>query len=108
MGGGLHTLLQSFANQAEAKRPEPCGIQDSSTAGIEGVQLFGVRSNLGGHHRLKRRFQEDVLPGRLLDGEGIGQFNTVPANAAGSSGRGEVSGRLSSGGWISTDPGITS
>jgi hypothetical protein len=26
-----------FANHAEAKRTEPCGIQDSSTAGIEGV-----------------------------------------------------------------------
>jgi hypothetical protein len=26
----------------------------------------GVHLNLGGHHRLKRRCQEGVLPGRLL------------------------------------------
>uniref|UniRef100_UPI002240178D hypothetical protein n=1 Tax=Pseudomonas saponiphila TaxID=556534 RepID=UPI002240178D len=27
----------------------------------------GVHLNLGGHHRLKRRCQEGVLPGRLLN-----------------------------------------
>ena len=41
-------------------------------AGIEGVQLFGVRSKLGGHHGLRRLRQEDVLAGRILRGLWLG------------------------------------